>query len=97
LHFRKGVINTSIDLKIERKVVALKKGFPSLPATKASLIMNGFNYCQSAREVILSIYASHGFAIGVKKYAEHYDFNDINRQISQLSWLISQPINSSEV
>jgi hypothetical protein len=33
LQFRNGIINNSIDLKFERKLIALKKGFPSLPAT----------------------------------------------------------------
>ena len=67
-----------------------------MPATKASIIMNGFN-CNSTADDILSIYASHGFAIGLKKYAEKFDFNDINRRVSQLSWIINQPFDSNEV
>ena len=95
--FKEGIINDSIDIKTERRVVALKKGFPSLPATKASIIMNGFINCNSTSEDILSIYASHGFAIGLKKLAEKYDFNDINRRVSQLSWILNQPFDSNAV
>jgi hypothetical protein len=93
LEFQNGITNNSIDVKTERRVLALKKGFPNLPATKASIIMNGFK-CNSTSDDILSIYASHGFAIGQKKFEEKYDFNDINRRVYHLSWIINQPFES---
>ena len=55
MQFQSGIINENIDTNIERRVVELKKGFPNLPATKASIIMNGF-HCNSTTDEILSIY-----------------------------------------
>ena len=59
--------------------------------------MNGFDCCNSTTDDILSIYASHGLTIRIKKYADKYDFNDINRRVSKLSWLISQSKDVNEV
>lgn len=93
--FEKGITNHSINSCIERKIVALKKGFPHLPATKASTVLKGFGLNLKADD-ILSVYASYGFAQGMKKLAENYDFKDINRRVSHLARLTKQSLDSVE-
>ena len=94
--FDNGILNQFVNKDIERKVITLKKGFPSLPATKASIILKGFQYNLETDD-ILSIYASHGFAQGMKNLVEHFDFKDINRRVANLAQLISQGANSENV
>ena len=83
-------------VEIERKVVALKKAVPNLPATKAAVIMKGFGYeLQTAN--VLSIFASYGFAQGMKNLVSHFDFRDINRRVGHLVRLTKQPPDSNEI
>jgi len=46
--FGAGVVDDTIDAEVERKVVALKEGFPSLPATTCATILRGLN-CPGSR------------------------------------------------
>jgi len=95
-YFGDRVVNQFTDSSIERKVIVLKKGYPSLPATKASIILEGFNYNIGTDEV-LAIYASYGLAQSLKDLVSRYDFVDINRRVDRLSWLLNQPAQAQEV
>jgi hypothetical protein len=95
-YFGDRIVNQFVDSSVERKVIVLKKGYPSLPATKASIILEGFDYSISPDEV-LAIYASYGLAHSLKDLVSRYDFADINRRVERLSWLLEQPAQSNEV
>jgi hypothetical protein len=88
--------NQFVTKDIERKIVALKKAIPHLPATKAAIIMNGFG-CQLESAEVLSIFASYGFAQGMKDLVSHFDFTDINRRVGHLVWLTKQPTDSDQI
>jgi len=88
--------NQFVTKDIERKLVALKKAIPNLPATKAAIIMNGFG-CQLESAEVLSIFASYGFAQGMKNLVSHFDFTDINRRVGHLVWLTKQPADSDQI
>ncbi len=95
-YFNNGILNQFVNHEVERKVIALKNGFPKLPATKTSTILKGFGFELSSDDV-LNIYASHGFTQGTKKVANHFDFKDINRRVARLAMLIEKSTNSDEI
>jgi hypothetical protein len=80
--------NQFVTKDIERKLVALKRAIPNLPATKAAIIMKGFG-CQLETAQVLSIFASYGFAQGMKNLVSHFDFTDINRRVGHLKTISS--------
>jgi len=86
--FRHPILIQGIEPEVERMVIALKKGYPGLPSTKMSTIVQGFGYTLKNSD-ILSIYASYGLARKIKDLAEQYDFVDLNRRIDRLSVLLS--------
>lgn len=94
-YFGGRITEEEIDLETERKIVALKMGFPRLPATTCALIMQGFGNDISV-DTVRRVYASHGFAQGMKELAKTYDFADINRRINSLSLLLQQGIGKEE-
>ena len=88
--------NQFVTKDIERKLVALKRAIPNLPATEAAIIMKGFG-CQLETAEVLSIFASYGFAQGMKNLVRHFDFTDINRRVGHLVWLTKQPADSDQI
>jgi hypothetical protein len=86
--FRNPILIQSLEPEVERMVIALKRGYPRLPSTKMSTIVQGFGYTLGSSD-ILSIYASYGLARKIKDLAEQYDFVDLNRRIDRLSVLLS--------
>ena len=94
-YFRKGIIDQFTDTETERQVIALKTGFPGLPATTCSVIMRGFGKKLTDQQV-LCIYASHGMAQGMKKLAEEYDFIAINRRIKEFDNIMKVPEKQAE-
>ena len=49
--FSGGVVDGTIDAEVERKTVALKEGFPALPATTCATILQGLN-CEIQQEQV---------------------------------------------
>ena len=86
-YFRNPILIQGVEPKLERMVIALKRGYPRLPSTKMSTIIQGFGYTLESSD-ILSIYASYGLAKKIKDIAEQYDFVDLNRRADRLSALL---------
>lgn len=86
-YFRKPILIQGIEQKVERMVIALKKGYPKMPSTKMSTIIQGFGHELGSTDV-LSIFASYGLAQSNKDLATLYNFVDINRRIERLSVLM---------
>lgn len=85
---KEGIIDQFVDVETERQVVALKKGYSTLPATTAAVIMQGFGKTLKA-EGVRVIYASHGLAQGMKELAEEFDFTVINRRVKEFSVVVN--------
>ena len=85
-HFA-AVVDGTIDAELERKVVALKEGFPSLPATTCATILKGLN-CEIQQEQVLAIYGSYGTSRATKTLAETFNFTELNRRAHGLQQLI---------
>ena len=94
-YFKKGITDQFVDVEVERQIIALKMGFPSLPATTCSIIMRGFEVDLSDHQV-LNIFASHGLCRGMKKLAGNYDFIEINRRIKEFNSIMKNPDKMSE-
>ena len=88
-YLKNNIVNQFIDHETERQVIALKTGFPGLPATTCSTIMRGFGHDLSEQE-ILSVYASHGLARGMKELLNEFDFVDINRRIKEFDLTLTE-------
>ena len=86
-HFTAGVVDGTIDAEVERKVVAFKEGFPSLPATTCSTILRGLN-CEISPDQVLAIYGSYGTSRATKALAEVVNFTELNRRAHRLQQLI---------
>jgi hypothetical protein len=85
--FKSELIDKRIDVELERKTIAMKMGFPSLPATTCSLILNGFGL-EVDTEQVLSIYASYGMSHSTKSLSEEVDFWAMNRRAGRLQQMI---------
>ena len=86
-HYAAGVVDGTIDAEVERKVVALKEGFSSLPATTCATILQGLN-CEIQQEQVLAIYGSYGTSRNTKVLAETVNFVELNRRAHRLQQLI---------
>ena len=86
--FTEGVVDATIGVEVERRVLALKQGFPALPATTCSTILKGLN-CDVEQEQVLAIYASYGKSRATKSLAEKVDFTELNRRADRLQQLIT--------
>lgn len=91
----RGILNQFVDSETERQVIALKQGFPHLPATSCSIIMQGFGKDLTERDV-LAIYASHGLTRGMKALRHVFDFTDINRRIESLAAIVGDDEKKKE-
>jgi hypothetical protein len=85
--FAAGVVDETIDPQVERKVVAMKEGFPSLPATTCATILRGLGG-DVQHEQVLAIYGSYGMSRSTKDLAETADFTGLNRRAHRLQQLI---------
>lgn len=90
--FSHGLLKQGMAVKIERQVVSIKLGFPHLPATTASIIMQGFGAKYTAQD-ISDVYASHGLSRETRYWAREHDFQDINRRVAWLAELIEMDDN----
>lgn len=85
--FKSTLIDKTINVELERKTLALKTGFPALPATTCSLILNGFGL-EIDTEQVLSIYASYGMSHSTRPLSKQVDFAAINSRAGRLQQLI---------
>ena len=88
--FAAGILQTGIQPETERRVVALKLGFPHLPATTAAVVMQGFGI-RIDQSVVLGVYASHGLSRDTKPLARTWDFGQINRRAEGLATALADP------
>ncbi len=88
-YFPHGVVDQTIDAETERRALALKMGFDSLPSTTCATILSGWGRGISSRTT-LRIYASHGLARGMRHLRGLVDFKDFNRRIVGLSKLLDK-------
>ena len=79
-----------LPVKLERMVFVLKQARPWIPATKMSLILQGFN-CDIPVSHIRRLYASYGWAQGTKPY-QGVDFRSLNLKVMQLCVLQNRSI-----
>jgi len=82
--FDNGIVRGEIELETERRIVALKLGFPRIPGTTAAVVMKGFGESIDPRDV-LDVYASHGLSHNTKAFAQVWDFEQISRRAAGLS------------
>jgi len=94
-YFNDTLINTTVAQELERKIFCLKKGIPSLPSTKAQLILKGFGHDLS-EEQVLAVYGSYGLSQSFKNLRDEFDFMDINRRVQKLNLLLQQK-NKQEI
>ncbi len=94
-YFENTILDQFTDNETERQVVALKAGYPRMPATTCSIIMRGFGRELTDRDV-LRIYASHGLVNGMRELAREFDFIDINRRAKELSHVIEEKEKEAE-
>ena len=87
--FPDGLLKSGISARTERQIVALKLGFPRMPATTAAVIHKGFGSKHDER-VVADVYASHGQSRDTKTLALRHDFRGINRRVSRLAEVICQ-------
>ncbi len=89
-----GILDTSINSEIERKVIVLKTSFSSLPATTCKTVLAGFKI-NLEEENILQIYASLGLTRKMKTFSKKYKFLDINRFAIQLEDILNESIQDT--
>ena len=77
-------LRSELPIEVERRLVALKLGFPHLPATTATTILKGFGEELEYADA-LNAFASHGLSHIMRKFAEGRDFVEINRRAA--GWL----------
>ena len=93
-YFKKNIVSPKLDVTLERKIVVLKKGYPSLPATKAEIIFKGFNI-EVGQDEILAVYASYGMARCFKEFSITYDFMSIGFKPKQITYRITKLTNET--
>ena len=81
-YFKGDLLGVKVDSDTERRIVALKLGFPHMPATKATLILQGLENTIKPEEV-KSVFASYGMSHPFKRIAEQIDFFDLNRRVAR--------------
>lgn len=92
--FPEGILDKSIDKQTERQIISLKRGFPKMPATTASVIVNGFG-ANINEQTVLDVYASHGLSHNMKKVTQEYNFTEINRRATGLAQVLLYPQSSA--
>lgn len=92
-----SVCDDFADFEQERKIYILKKGLKALPATKAEILLKGFNLQGFTVERIKQVYASYGFGKGNEDLLSEDDFLDINHRVATLSNVLKVPLESPEL
>jgi hypothetical protein len=95
--FCETVVDASVDADAERRIVALKSGFPTMPATTASKILEGFKIAVSVEQVRRA-YASYGWTHYFQPLSQTVNFVTLNRRLDQLQRLVrtSQPSDETQ-
>lgn len=86
-HLYNSILKNSIEKHVERKIIALKQGYKSMPATTAATILKGLDI-KISKEDVYAVYASYGLSRNLKEMSKLFDFFDINHRISMLSKLV---------
>ena len=93
--FADGILREGIEPETERRVVALKLGFPHMPATTAAVVMRGFGIGIGHGDA-LDVYASHGLSRGFRLLARTGDFEQINRRGEGLAAALAARVKGNE-
>lgn len=94
--FCQHVVAPNVDADAERRIVALKSGFPTMPATTATRILQGFGIDLQVQQV-RQVYASYGWVRAFQPMRETVDFVELNRRLDQLHQCVgtSQPTDQT--
>jgi hypothetical protein len=79
LVFEGTLVRADIVPEAERRLVALKLGFPRMPATTARIVLQGFGD-DMPHEDVLDVFASHGLSLAMRRLSHERDFVEINRR-----------------
>jgi len=85
-----GPARIDIPIDVERRLVALKLGFPHLPATTATTILKGFGENIEYEET-LKVFASYGLSNLMRRFSVDRDFFEINRRAAGWFLAIENP------
>jgi len=88
--FDEGILRGKIKPETERRIVALKLGFVSMPGTFAAVVMQGFGISVESGDVV-DVYASHGLSRDTKQLARIWNFEQISRRAAGLSAALAVP------
>lgn len=89
-------LRREMPIEVERRLVALKLGFPQLPATTATIILKGFGE-ELEYDDTLKAFASHGLSHTMHKFADGRDFVEINRRATGWIRAIEHPDGESAI
>ncbi len=96
-YFGGAITDNFIDSENERKIYILKTGLKALPATKAEILLKGFNLKDLTLEGVKQVYASYGFGRGDNNLLSELDFLSINHRVKTLSDLLKEPVGSKKL
>ena len=96
-YFGGPITDNFIDPENERKVYILKTGLKALPATKAEILLKGFNLKDLTLEGVKQVYASYGLGRGDNNLLSELDFLSINHRVKTLSDLLKEPVGSKKL
>lgn len=96
-YFGASITENFTDSESERKIYILKKGLKALPATKAEILLKGFNLKDLTLEGIKQVYASYGLRHGDDNLLPELDFLSVNHRVKTLSNLLKEPIESEKL
>jgi len=88
--FGEEILGPPLPLVVERMVLALKQGFPGLPATKTATVMAGFGIDVDT-ETVLALHDSYGLSRYLRRVAAAADFGEWNRRWMRLAQLRPRP------
>lgn len=82
--FGEEILGPPLPVAVERMVLALKQGFPALPATKTATVMAGFGIDVDT-EAVLALHDSYGLSRHLRRVADGADFVEWNRRWMRLA------------
>ncbi len=85
-------LTEELPVEAERMVYVLKTARPWIPATKMAVILQGFGH-EIPLPLMRRLYASHGWAAGMKPYGE-IDFRSLNLRVIRLRSQLEQPAST---
>lgn len=85
--FGEQILGPPLPVETERRILAVKKGFPQLPATTMQTLFTGFGI-EVPLERIRALYCSYGLNARLRPWQESIDFAELNRRLQRLAELL---------